>query len=101
MLPASPRALLIQTASTPSYDPRHTELGVAKAGIGLLVALCKRIRSTRGAFSVQCGEGIALKVLQVSGLIDFLEVESETESLSTVASKFAAPASSKECSTTF
>jgi anti-sigma B factor antagonist len=43
--------------------------------IGLLVGACKRIRSTGAAFSVRCEQqGIALRVLQISGLTDFLEV---------------------------
>lgn len=42
--------------------------------IGLLVAACKRVRSAGGTFSVNCAEGAALGILEMSGLIDYLEV---------------------------
>jgi anti-sigma B factor antagonist len=48
---------------------------LGSTGIGLLVTVCKRVRSTGGAFSVRCGDGMALQVLEIAGLIDFLEVE--------------------------
>lgn len=57
---------------------RVTFLG--STGIGLLVAACKRIRSTGGAFSMRCGDGMALGVLQISGLVEFLEVEGPSTS---------------------
>jgi len=41
---------------------------------GLLVGACKRIRSTGGAFSVHCGNDRVLQVLELSGLVDLLEV---------------------------
>jgi anti-sigma B factor antagonist len=43
--------------------------------IGILVAACRNIRNTGGAFSVRCEDGMARRVLQISGLVDFLEVE--------------------------
>jgi anti-sigma B factor antagonist len=43
--------------------------------IGVIVTACKHVRSAGGAFTVRCGTGAARKVLEISGLIDFLEVE--------------------------
>lgn len=43
--------------------------------IGLLVAACKKERSVGGIFSLRCSEGPVLRVLEVSGLIDFFKVE--------------------------
>jgi anti-sigma B factor antagonist len=45
------------------------------SSIGLLVTACKRVRSAGGAFSVHCGESVARRVLEISGLIDFFGVE--------------------------
>jgi anti-sigma B factor antagonist len=65
---------------------------LGSTGIGLLISACKRVRSTGGAFSVRCGEGLALRVLQVSGLVDFLEVEStSTRSPLSARERFATP----------
>jgi anti-sigma B factor antagonist len=46
--------------------------------IGLLVVTCKRIRSAGGQFSLRCDEGIVYRVLEVTGLIDLLNVECAT-----------------------
>lgn len=43
-------------------------------GLGVLIAACKRVRGTSGTYFVTCGEGIARRVLEVSGLIDYLQV---------------------------
>jgi anti-sigma B factor antagonist len=43
--------------------------------MGLIVAGCRRIRREGAAFSVTCGGGMVRRVLEVSGLIEFLEVE--------------------------
>jgi len=43
--------------------------------IGLLVAACKRVRNAGGSFSVDCGTGPARRVLEISGLIEYLQVE--------------------------
>ena len=42
--------------------------------ISLLVSACKRIRESGGTFSVSCREGIVLRVLQISGLVDYFQV---------------------------
>ena len=49
------------------------------SSIGVLVAACKHVRSTGGAFAVICDEGPALRVLQISGLLDYFGVTSAAE----------------------
>jgi anti-sigma B factor antagonist len=44
------------------------------SSIGLLIATCKQVRSSGGAFAVTCGSGPALRVLQISGLEGYFEV---------------------------
>ena len=43
--------------------------------IGLIVSACRRIRSSGGTFSVTCAEGIALRALEVTGLVEYLQIE--------------------------
>lgn len=43
-------------------------------GIGVLVSACKRIRTSGGTFSVYCREGTTRRLLEIEGLIDYLEV---------------------------
>lgn len=43
--------------------------------IGLLATTCKRIRAAGGSFSITCGEGHVRRVFEVSGLIDYFEIE--------------------------
>ena len=45
------------------------------SGIGLLVGACKRVRSAGGTFSTSCGDGPARRILEVAGLIEYLQVE--------------------------
>lgn len=54
--------------------------------IGLLVAACKQVRSTGGAFSVNCSEGVALRFLQISGLVEYFDVETPTSPCDSVGS---------------
>jgi len=44
------------------------------SNIGLLIAACKRTRSSGGAFSVTCGDGVPRRVLEISGLVEYLQV---------------------------
>ena len=44
-------------------------------GIGLLVSACKRIRNSGGSFSVICQQSEARRVLEISGLLEYLNVE--------------------------
>jgi anti-sigma B factor antagonist len=50
------------------------------SSVGLLVSACRRVRSTGGTFSVSCGEGMAGRILEVSGFVDYLDVESTARS---------------------
>lgn len=43
--------------------------------IGLLAATCKRVRSSGGSFSITCGYGHVRRVFEVSGLIDYFDME--------------------------
>jgi anti-sigma B factor antagonist len=54
--------------------------------IGLLVAACKQVRNTGGRFSVTCGEGVALRVLQISGLVEYFDVETHASPRDSVGS---------------
>ena len=49
------------------------------SSIGVLVAACKHVRRSGGAFAVICDDGPALRVLQISGLIDYFGVMSAAE----------------------
>jgi anti-sigma B factor antagonist len=44
------------------------------SAIGLLVAACRRVRSTTGTFGVTCPDGNVRQVLEVYGLIEYLQV---------------------------
>jgi anti-sigma B factor antagonist len=52
------------------------------SSIGVLVAACKHVRSTGGAFGVICNDGPALRVLEISGLVDYFGVMSAAEAAS-------------------
>jgi anti-sigma B factor antagonist len=43
--------------------------------MGLIVAGCRRIRQEGGTFSVTCGHGTVRRVLEISGLIEYLQVQ--------------------------
>ena len=46
------------------------------SSIELLVSAGNTVRNTGGTFSMRCGDGLALRVLEISGLVDFFELES-------------------------
>lgn len=48
---------------------------LGSTGIGLLVSACKRVRDSGGTFSVLCAHGEPRRVLELSGLIEYLKVE--------------------------
>jgi anti-anti-sigma regulatory factor len=48
---------------------------LGQTGIGLLVTTCKRIRKSGGNFEVTGAQPMIRRVLEINGLIDFLEVE--------------------------
>jgi anti-sigma B factor antagonist len=43
--------------------------------IGLIVSACKRIRGRAGNFSVICEEGTPRRALEVTGLVEYLQIE--------------------------
>lgn len=46
------------------------------SALGVIVAACRKTRETDGrTFSVTCPDGLARRVLEISGLIDYLQVE--------------------------
>jgi len=45
--------------------------------IGLIVSACKRIRGRAGNFSVICEEGTPRRVLEITGLVQYLQIESD------------------------
>lgn len=49
-------------------------------GIGVLVAACKRVRTSGGRFSVSCDHGFVRRTLEIAGLVDYLEVHDGEES---------------------
>jgi anti-sigma B factor antagonist len=55
---------------------------IDSSAIGLLVSACKRIRGSGGTFSVRCDAGPVRRTLEISGLIDYLEVHDATASRS-------------------
>jgi anti-sigma B factor antagonist len=53
---------------------------LGSTGIGVIVAACKRVRASGGTFSVSCDRNLARRVIEVSGLVDFLEVHDGEDS---------------------
>ena len=47
---------------------------LGSTGIGILITACKRVRTSGGAFSVRCEHGMARRTLEISGLVDYLEI---------------------------
>lgn len=47
-------------------------------GISVLVSACKRVRDAGGMFSVICGEGMVRRVIEISGLVEYLGVGEST-----------------------
>ena len=48
---------------------------MSSVGIGLIVSLCKRVRAQGGSFSALSGQTEVRRVLEISGLQDYLELE--------------------------
>jgi anti-sigma B factor antagonist len=52
-----------------------TRLGfLDSSGISVLVGACKRVRSSGGTFSVTCTNGPVRRAIEVSGLVEYLQV---------------------------
>lgn len=52
---------------------------LGSTGVGLIVTACKRVRASGGTFSATCDHNLARRVLEVSGLLDFLELHDGEE----------------------
>ncbi len=52
---------------------------LGSTGVSLIVMACKRVRASGGTFSTTCGHNLARRVLEVSGLLDFLELHDGEE----------------------
>jgi anti-anti-sigma factor len=53
--------------------------------IGLIVSACKRMRAAGSSFSVVCAlEGLARRVFEIDGLLEYLQVEGPSSSPSMV-----------------
>ncbi len=48
---------------------------LGSVGISVLVSECKRVRASGGTFSLICSQGLCRRVLEISGLIEYLQVE--------------------------
>jgi len=62
-------------------NPPHVRVDVSKVeflgspSIGLLVTTCKRVKQYGGSFSVICGSTLTRQVLEIEGLVEFLNVD--------------------------
>ena len=48
-------------------------------GVGMIVTMCKRVRASGGNFSVSCDHGMVRRILEIGGLVDFLELHDGEE----------------------
>ena len=53
---------------------------LGSTGIGVIIAACKRVRASGGTFSVSCDHNLARRVIEVAGLVDFLELHDGEDS---------------------
>jgi anti-sigma B factor antagonist len=53
---------------------------LGSTGIGVIVAACKRVRASGGTFSVSCDHNLVRRVIEVAGLVDFLELHDAEDS---------------------
>lgn len=69
--------------SIPETEPCNLCLDIrnltflSSVGIGLIVSACKRVRAQGGSFSAVCGQSSARRVLEISGLPDYLQLEDD------------------------
>jgi anti-sigma B factor antagonist len=47
---------------------------LGSTGIGMIVIACKRVRASGGTFSVWCDNGLTRRTLEITGLVDYLEL---------------------------
>lgn len=61
------------TAQAVRVDLTKVE-SLGSTGVGLIVSACKRIKDSGGTFSVICDRGEPRRVLEISGLLEYLSV---------------------------
>ena len=64
----------VADASTLHVDLRDATF-LDSAALGLIVTVCRRAREAGNAFGVICGNGSVRRVIAISGLIEYLQVE--------------------------
>ena len=64
----------VLTAPAVQVDLTRVEF-MGSTGVGVLVSACKRKRHSGGAFSVVCPQNPVWRVLELLGLIEYLNVE--------------------------
>lgn len=45
------------------------------SGIGVVVSVCKRVRASGGRFTATCHAGLVRRAIEVSGLVEYLQVD--------------------------
>lgn len=45
------------------------------SGIGFVVGTCKRVRASGGTFSVRCDPGQVRRAIEVTGLVEYLQLD--------------------------
>jgi anti-sigma B factor antagonist len=53
---------------------------LGSTGVGVIVTACKRVRASGGTFSVSCDHSLARRVIEIAGLVDFLELHDGEQS---------------------
>ena len=52
---------------------------LGSTGVGVLVSACKRVRASGGTFAVSCDHNFVRRVIEIAGLVDFLELHDGEE----------------------
>ena len=66
--------LPLDTGPTVRVDLTNVEF-LGSSGVGVLVSACRRIKESGGTFSVICNQDDTRRVLEISGLLDYMHVE--------------------------
>ena len=66
--------LPLDSAPSVHINLREIEF-LGSTGVGLIVTACKRIRASGGTFSLSCDGTMTRLVLEIAGLVDYLNVE--------------------------
>lgn len=48
---------------------------IDSTGVGTMVSSAKRVRASGGTFSVRCPQGLVRRVLEVTGLVEYLQLD--------------------------